>query len=308
MLQQVSYACLVIKRSTLLLILGVTACVPTRSHRSVDAGSLKDFTASSKIVESQTFSVTAEGSCGQEIDPVMAASPEIDLATSTLMPVLINPQFPNYPSGAIVKNQSGVVIVEIRVNEVGAVTHAQIVDGSEPFASAVLESVRRWRFRPLLAQDSHCRWRGRAAVEFNVEPDNLHSVVVSPPGRLAIHGRDASELKIKHAALSQQMPNYPPDAASNGMAGKVVLDVDVGEDGSVANIAIVQGIAPFDAASTRAVKNWRYVPVVLNGIRTRWKTRITFDFQIPAADAPSKREISIPASLPKTTDKYSDPP
>ena len=57
-------------------------------------------------------------------------------------------------------------------------------------------------------------------------------------------------------------PPYPLLARQRGQQGLVVLRVQVGPDGQVANLAVQRssGYALLDAAAEKAVVAWRFVP------------------------------------------------
>lgn len=56
-------------------------------------------------------------------------------------------------------------------------------------------------------------------------------------------------------------PDYPETARRVGLEGVVVLEAVIGPDGSVRDARLVRGTNPLlDAAATRAVLGWRYLP------------------------------------------------
>lgn len=72
--------------------------------------------------------------------------PPRDAGTPTVeVPFPIATVEPPYPPRA---GSGGVVIVEARVTETGAVEDARIVTSTPPFDSAALDATARWRFRP----------------------------------------------------------------------------------------------------------------------------------------------------------------
>ena len=62
-------------------------------------------------------------------------------------------------------------------------------------------------------------------------------------------------------------PDYPRLAKRMNEQGKVVLRVELGEDGRVANVAVKtsSGYQRLDDAALNAVKTWRCKPVIRNG-------------------------------------------
>ena len=85
------------------------------------------------------------------------AAPAKPVATKPVAEVLIRkpsfrepPRQPNYPSQARRRNQQGVVLVEVRLDERGQQRSLNVLrsSGVESLDRAALEAVAKWRFRP----------------------------------------------------------------------------------------------------------------------------------------------------------------
>jgi protein TonB len=61
------------------------------------------------------------------------------------------------------------------------------------------------------------------------------------------------------------MPACPPAALQQHVRGDVVLDVTLKEDGTVDQVSVIDGNPLFLEATTSAVKQWRYRPLLVNG-------------------------------------------
>ncbi|HSP79871.1 MAG TPA: TonB family protein [Myxococcaceae bacterium] len=57
---------------------------------------------------------------------------------------------PEYPAEARTKGLEGMVILKIVVEEDGSVSNVKVMRGDEPFVSAALAVVKRWRYEPAL--------------------------------------------------------------------------------------------------------------------------------------------------------------
>ena len=79
-------------------------------------------------------------------------------------------------------------------------------------------------------------------------------------------------------------PEYPDDARARGVQGPVVLDVNVGPDGSVESVAPISGSPLLTDAATQAVRQWRFQPFLRNGQAQEFSTRVTVNFRISAAN------------------------
>lgn len=62
-------------------------------------------------------------------------------------------------------------------------------------------------------------------------------------------------------------PTYPPAALRRGLEGTVVVEFDVGADGLVGNVRVVESSdAVFDEAAINAAQRFRFKPRVVDGI------------------------------------------
>src|SRR5208282_3379110 len=81
--------------------------------------------------------------------------------------------------------------------------------------------------------------------------------------------------------LTRTEPEYPPEALAAHRAGDVVLEVQVAEDGSVANIRTLSGDPLLAAAASEAVRNWRYQPYRQHDRPAQFQTDVTLSFTLP---------------------------
>ena len=78
-------------------------------------------------------------------------------------------------------------------------------------------------------------------------------------------------------------PQYPEAAKTQHLEGAVVLEAHVLGDGTVGNIAIVDGDPLLAEAATQAVKQWKYQPYVVDGRPVERQERITVKFSLPSS-------------------------
>ena len=83
------------------------------------------------------------------------------------------------------------------------------------------------------------------------------------------------------ALVHRVEPVYPEVAAKAQLAGQVVLEALVGTDGAVESVTLQRSSNKLlDKAAIAALKQWRYTPLVLNGIPTPFILTVTFTFRI----------------------------
>lgn len=91
-----------------------------------------------------------------------------------------------------------------------------------------------------------------------------------PPMRIQITGKTASTM-----LASQVMPKYPDIAKRGYVSGEVVMHALIGKDGSVQWLRVISGPCLLDASALEAVRQWRYKPLVLNGVSVEADTTIS---------------------------------
>jgi len=76
-------------------------------------------------------------------------------------------------------------------------------------------------------------------------------------------------------------PIYPDVAALAQLSGIVILEATVGTDGCVESVKVLRSRHMLlDKASEEPLLQWRYSPLVLNGIATPFVLTVTFTFSV----------------------------
>lgn len=78
----------------------------------------------------------------------------------------------------------------------------------------------------------------------------------------------------------QTLPSYPEAAKSARISGTVVLHGEIDEQGTLTNLHAVFGPAALVPASLQTVKQWIYIPLIVNGKPVPVKARINVVYQI----------------------------
>ena len=97
-----------------------------------------------------------------------------------------------------------------------------------------------------------------------------------PAGTSSVAG-DVSDSRLIHRVE----PQYPAEARARHIQGAVALDVQVGGDGAVHNITVVEGDPVLAEAAVQAVRQWRYRPYSVDGRAVEMQTRVTIRFRLP---------------------------
>ena len=75
-------------------------------------------------------------------------------------------------------------------------------------------------------------------------------------------------------------PVYPSIAVMASATGMVVLEATVNERGEVTSVVVLRSRKLLDQAAIDAVKQWRYTPLLLNGVPRAFILTVTLNFSI----------------------------
>jgi protein TonB len=82
------------------------------------------------------------------------------------------------------------------------------------------------------------------------------------------------------ALIARVGPVYPEMVVFAHVRGIVLLEATVGADGRVEEVHVLRSVKLLDRAAIHAVKQWRYSPLVLNGVRTPFVLTVTLSFSL----------------------------
>jgi protein TonB len=82
------------------------------------------------------------------------------------------------------------------------------------------------------------------------------------------------------ALIHRVEPDYPGVAVSGKVSGSVILEATVNEAGVVTDVNVLRSILLLDKAAIKAVRQWRYQPLVLNGQPVPFILVVTVTFSL----------------------------
>jgi TonB family protein len=88
-----------------------------------------------------------------------------------------------------------------------------------------------------------------------------------------VGGRIMEPKKIKDVA-----PVYPPMAQAAGVTGTVEINATIGVNGKVTDAKVVRSVPLLDQAALDAVRQWEYIPMLLNGVPVPVVVTVTVSF------------------------------
>jgi len=119
------------------------------------------------------------------------------------------------------------------------------------------------------------------------EPAGIARSVAGAGGSREVAEGKGSASRLIHSRLIQSRlvhrvePQYPTEARAQKIQGVVTLDVQIGSEGVVHNIAVVDGNPLLAEAAVAAVRQWRYEPYAVDGRPVEMQTRIRVRFTLP---------------------------
>jgi TonB family protein len=145
---------------------------------------------------------------------------------------------------------AGITAFDVSVDASGAVTGVETVQDLAPYAAMMRDALPRWRFQP-------ARRRG--------SPVATHVLVLGffRPPAMFIVAPDRPRYKDTEAPddvpwpTAVTPPPYPPNATGSG---KVILEVDVADDGTVSKVRVVSPASVFDGAASDSARAWKFRP------------------------------------------------
>lgn len=192
---------------------------------------------------------------------------------------------PAYPADAQMRGLRGIVILELIVDENGKVASADVVRSVPPFDEAALSAARQWEYEITQVEGRAVRVRVTVPITFALKLPEMARAEGVP--------------EMRQGA----MPAFPPGA--DGPA-RVVADVTLMPDGSVAEASVRSGETPWAEALLLALRTWRFASAPEG---TEVGFTVQADFVSPGRTGqppkvelrltdPRRREIGVGAGVP----------
>jgi TonB family protein len=89
-----------------------------------------------------------------------------------------------------------------------------------------------------------------------------------------------SPAAAENSLIHRVEPDYPEEARNRQLQGAVVLDIHIGQDGTVQDTKLVSGEPLLADAAMAAVRQWRFQPRLVDGAPAEMQTRITLNFRL----------------------------
>lgn len=90
-----------------------------------------------------------------------------------------------------------------------------------------------------------------------------------------------SEEVAQQHLLDRVEPDYPESARQQRLQGTVILKVNVDKGGAVRGLSRVSGESQLALLAAKAVRQWKFVPLVRNGATVSFESQVTLSFVLP---------------------------
>lgn len=178
----------------------------------------------------------------------------------------------------------GQVFLELSIDQAGRVESMRGIRATPPFTGDAIAAVSGWVFKP--AEDDvlqNLPGGGQRTVRIVSPTKVLFAAIYRPPVlegySLGEPPRDIGPPSPEIAfPIITKVPPYPPLARSPGV---VVLEAQIGPDGSMTGIRVLQSAPPFDEVARETLRQWTFRPARRNGVNVAATVYIAFGFPAP---------------------------
>lgn len=112
------------------------------------------------------------------------------------------------------------------------------------------------------------------------EPEESEPLeAVFPPSDLPKVPQVSGRLLLDNV-IEQVIPEYPKDARELGVPGSIRVELVVDQDGKVIFAQALSGHPLLQAAAQEAARQWRFLPILLEGKPSRVRAVLIFNFRL----------------------------
>jgi TonB family protein len=224
--------------------------------------------------------------------------------------LLIKRVQPMYPPLARQARIQGTVVIRATITTSGDVVNLQLISGHPMLATAALEAVKLWKYRPYMLNGEAVPVQTDIQVNFRLA-DESAGVVGDSPGMINFKppvtcrpeaGSDTaanpcvrvSEAVMRGMRIQKVDPDFPPLALQSRIQGEVILNVFIDTNGDISDVKLISGHPMFSPPAIEAVRQWRYTPYLLNGSPVNVQTMVRLKFIIPPDNESQGSVIDTP--------------
>lgn len=214
------------------------------------------------------------------------------------IPRRVQHESPQYPPEAASENAWVSITLRLTIDASGSVAEARVTESRLRLGDGVtsLNDERSQHVYDAVvsaAVNAIADWRYEAPVNAPISLDTTLFFAPSLPvsdtpaaaprstkrqvddKALRVGGNVRPPTKIKDVR-----PVYPPDAQEAKIQGVVIAEVRINEQGGVDDVQILRSIPALDGAALDAIRQWEFVPTLMNGVPTPIIMVVTVQFSL----------------------------
>lgn len=176
----------------------------------------------------------------------------------------------------------GEVVLELTVDEHGAVTNILPLRTTPPFAARLAAEVRGWMFSPAIEEQPDPKVpnaRVRVPVTTKVVVIGKFRPPVRVGGTVGELPKDVGNASPEVAfPANLVMPRYPPSAR---FGGQVLAQAQVNADGSLGELKVIQADPPFESPALDALQQFTFRAPSRRGAPVPALVYVLFGFPTP---------------------------
>jgi TonB family protein len=171
----------------------------------------------------------------------------------------------------------GRVSVQLVVGPSGTVARAHVLRGNPLLAAAVLDSIREWRYRPLVAEGGSTSFATLVDVNFALR---LRKSEVPPP---------QAESDFSRQVKPPEILTRPEKAVS--ARPSVRLRLLLNAEGKVIDSEVLEGISSQFERARKSIEHWSFRPARWGALSVPWYLEV----DVPVYNAPVQAGDSPPS-------------
>ena len=176
---------------------------------------------------------------------------------------------PKYPEAALKANIEGKVTINATTDINGNVVKAIVIDGHPYLRVSALTALKQWKYEPYFIDGVKKPVSFTVLMNFRLAKKDKKKEQAIPIS--ALH---------QPKLIKRVEPEYPPKALEANIQGKVVVEVTTDKEGNVSEAIVIDGHPILNKAALDAVKQWKYEPYILKGVKKAIKFTVIVAFNI----------------------------
>ena len=186
-------------------------------------------------------------------------------------PRLVHKVEPEYPIVAKKACVEGTVVIEAVTNAAGDVAEAKVISGHPLLRTAAVNAVKEWKYEPFIVNGE------KKPVSFTVVLNfKLPKKTVDKP--VPVSSEQQPRL------INRVEPRYPEELVKAGVEGKIVVEAATDTEGNIIEVKVIDGNPLLDPLAVEAIKQWKYEPFIIDGVKKPVKFTVIVKFNLKKKD------------------------